>query len=97
MDNKEFQNLILKEIDKINRRLDALSSSNSIPFNVEQALRDRLGLASVDTIDLSNKSASSENQAVNEGGIATYFVMKPPDGFVQLTKNGVVIYIPYFN
>lgn len=48
------------------------------------------------TIGTSGKASGSENQVVNEGGAATFSVLKPPDGFDQATVNGVVHYFPYF-
>lgn len=48
------------------------------------------------TVTSSTKGATSENQAVNEGGSATYNVLKAPDGFLQITINGVLYYIPVF-
>lgn len=72
----------------------SLENSQSIPLNVNQAFARRLtgnlGLSS------SSKSNSSENQAVNEGGAATYNVLKSPDGFLQITIDGTTYYIPYF-
>ena len=44
----------------------------------------------------SGKASGSENQVVNEGGAASYSVLKPPDGFDQATVNGAVHYYPYF-
>lgn len=48
------------------------------------------------TIASSIKGATSENQAVNEGGSSTYSVIKAPDAFLQITINGVIYYIPAF-
>ena len=42
------------------------------------------------------KSASSENQAVDEGATGTYSVLKPPDGFVKVIIDGTNYYIPYY-
>ena len=37
----------------------------------------------------SSKSAASATQAVNEGGAATYNVMKAPDGFLSIGGKNV--------
>lgn len=44
----------------------------------------------------STKVATSENQAVNEAGAASYNVLKSPDAFVQVTVNGTIYYLPAF-
>lgn len=44
----------------------------------------------------SAKSATSENQNVNEAGVATYSVLQAPDAFVQVTINGTVYYLPAY-
>jgi hypothetical protein len=41
----------------------------------------------------SGKAAGSENQAVDEGGSATYNVLGAPDGFIRIGDRNV----PYYN
>ena len=84
------------EIAELNRKIDLLYNSTDIPNNVEQAFRTRFQLDTYNPIIVSAKSASSENQAVNEGGVAAYNVMKPPDAFIQITLNGAIKYIPIY-
>ncbi len=43
---KDFQ----KQIDELNRKVDQLSASSDIPFNVEYALRERLEFKKIPTI-----------------------------------------------
>ena len=69
--------------------------SSTIPVKTFQALNARLG-SSGTVITTSAKSASSENRVVDEGGSATYSVMKTPDAFLQTTINGQTYYIPIF-
>ncbi len=40
----------------------------------------------------SSKSATSEDQSVNEAGVATYSVLKPPDRFIRIGDNNVPAY-----
>lgn len=88
------------DYNELKRQLDALlawkaslEASYSIPLNIDQSFRARfLGNA----VNSSNKSASSENQAVNEGGSASYNVLKSPDAFLQVTINNTIYYIPVF-
>lgn len=84
-----------KRIAELEAFMNALKSSNSIPIEVDGAFRRRF--LNVDDILVSSKSASSENQAVDESGTSSFNVLKPPDGFLQKTINGSVRYIPYYN
>jgi hypothetical protein len=70
-----------------------LESSNSIPLNIQQAFTDRfLRLL----LGASSKAPSTESQAVNEAGSASYSVAKPMDGFVSYNVGGTPIFIPYY-
>lgn len=92
---QELQN----QIDELKAKIDLIYNSSDIPHDVEQAFRTRFQLERVDTlasITTSNKSATSENQSVDEGGLATYSVLKAPDAFIQITISGAVKYIPIF-
>lgn len=89
MSNEEMQ----KEIEELKAWKASLERSSAIPLNVDQAFRKRLSVVSPTT---STKGATSENQAVDEGGMATYDVLKPPDGFLQIEINGTIYYLPYF-
>jgi len=70
-----------------------MRSSGSFPYDVEQAIIDRLDFT---VFDPSAKTAASETQAVDEAGIATYNVAKPMDGFDQRLVDGVIRYYPYY-
>jgi hypothetical protein len=47
-------------------------------------------------IDSDTKTATSENQAVDEAGSNTYNVLRPPDGFDKATISGTTHYYPYY-
>lgn len=72
----------------------SLESETTIPFTVGEAFKIRVGQSV--GITSSSKTASSENQAVNEGGSASYNVLKAPAGFVQVKVQGAIRYIPYY-
>jgi hypothetical protein len=88
---------LIHRITLLEERLKKLENSTTIPFEVEQAFRDRLRISSYSTIESDSKSASSENQAVNEGGSATYSVLKSPDRFVKVVINGQNRYLPAYD
>lgn len=90
MNNQELQ----QKIEELERKIKFLEASATIPKPVEDAFRERLRLENVTAVFPSLKSAISEAQAVNEAGTANYSVLKNPDGFLQLTVNGTLYYIP---
>ncbi len=72
-----------------------METSNSIPLNIRQSLSAGLSVGA--TLENSSKGATSENQAVNEGGAATYSVLGVPDGFLQININGTVYYLAFWS
>lgn len=84
------------KIDSLQQELDKLRNTTTIPFDVEQAFRFRLGINSLTRLDTSVKTAASETQSVSEGGVSSYNVAKPMDGFKQVTIGGSTLYIPYY-
>lgn len=85
-----------KKIEDIQNQINSLRSSTTIPFDMEQAIRDRLRVPEFAILNGSTKTAASETQSVNEGGVATYSVAKPPDGFREFVVGGTTLYIPYY-
>lgn len=88
----ETENL-KRQVEELMAWKKSLENAQSIPLNIDQAFRARFISGGVVT---STKSSSSENQAVNEGGVATYSVLKTPDGFLQVTIGSTIYYIPIF-
>lgn len=82
------------ELTELRAFVQSLKSSTTIPYDVDGAFRTRLGTDS--DIVVSAKDVDSEDQSVNEGGSATYNVLKEPDGFLQVTISGSVYYLPYY-
>ena len=83
-------------ITELEQKLDALNNANSIPFDVDQAFRERLGADRATLVSVASKTTNSENQAVNEGGSATYQVLKGPDGWLSLEIAGTIYVIPHY-
>lgn len=83
-----------RKLEEVYTFMQNMKDFSRIPYSVDQALRRRLsGDLGLST---SAKSASSENQAVDEAGSATYSVLAPPDGFLKITINNVDYYLPYY-
>lgn len=84
-----------QQLNEVYEFVQSLKRSSSIPREIDQSFRDRF-LKTVSSLSTSSKSASSENQAVNEGGAATYSVLKVPDAFLQVNVGSTTYYIPVF-
>ena len=81
-----------KQIEELLAWKRSLEGAQTIPLNIDQSFRKRFG-----NPRSSSKSASSENQAVNEAGASTYSVLKTPDGFIEVDIAGVTKYIPKYD
>lgn len=79
----EFEQL-QQQIDDIQKLLNSLKNSNSIPKEIDGAFRSRLG-ATVTTSDI---PLANVTQHVNEAGSGTYDVATPPTGLVTVTLAG---------
>lgn len=85
---------IQRQLNELLAWKKSLERSSTIPLNIDQSFRERLDSKQIKT---SIKEITSENQAVDEAGSATYDVLTIPDGFGQTTlEDGSIIYIPYF-
>lgn len=93
-EQQQFDDL-KKLTEDLQSQMKALSNNATIPYDIGEALKARiLGDAGVSA--LSTKLSTSESQAVNEAGVATYSVLKPPDGFLEITITENKYYIPYY-
>jgi len=92
-----MENELLRRIEKLEKELNLLKAGSTIPFEVEQAFRNRLRISQYSTLVADSKAASSENQAVNEAGASSYNVLKPPDRFIATIINNTTVYIPGYN
>ncbi len=83
---------LLNKIEELEKKLALLEADSTIPFNVEQAFRGRLRIAT--SLSASAKAATSESIPVNTG--AGTLVQLFPDAFVQTTIGGVTYYLPAY-
>ena len=86
-----------KQLKDVVAFMNALKAASTIPLEVDRALRARLNFPSIPITIVSSKNADSEDQAVAEGGAASYSVMGDPVGFLQMTVGNTAYQIPYFN
>lgn len=88
--------ILKQKVEKLENFIESLQAFSKIPLSVDQAFRARF--LTVPVIKASSKGNDSEDQAVNEGGAATYNVLKEPDDFleVQLVAGGTIYYIPVY-
>ena len=75
-----------RELRELKAEFDLLKSNDTIPFEIDNAFRDRL--SALTDLVVSAKGADTEDQAVNEGGSSTYDVLGDPDGFLQIDIAG---------
>lgn len=89
----EINNLInrITELERIVANRAQQQISYPLDDISKQILNEKLA-----SVVASSKSPTSENQAVDEAGAASYNVLKAPDAFVQVTVNGTLYYIPVF-
>lgn len=85
---------IENRINQIEQELQALKSSESIPLENYEAIKDKLNAVSGNT---NTTNASTETQAVDEAGTGTYNVAKPMDGFITISFGGRNYKVPYYN
>jgi len=77
-----------RKLDEVYDFMNSLKANPTIPFDVAEAFKLRLG-----SFQPSTKTATSEDQAVNEAGTSTYNVLGSPTGFKLLSPG---VHIPYY-
>lgn len=98
--NNERISKLEAQVAELTQQLKALSSFNTIPFNVEKAFKNRLtsDLQPHVTNVTDDFPANPLSELVDEGGSATYRVMSPPDYAIRLHLGGnVYVAIPGFD
>jgi len=96
--NNEIEQL-KREIGELKNWKQSLEAAHSIPLPIDQAFRKRFG---VGLLKLSGRSADAEDvtvvTSVNFAGQTTNttVVMDDPTGFLEITIDGTLCYIPYF-
>jgi len=81
-----------QEFEELKAEVKALRTTSTIPFEVENAFRDRLRIANAPTV--SAKGNQTESIPVNTA--AGTLVQLFPDVFLEVTVNGVTYYIPAY-
>lgn len=97
MTQEETNKLILEEITKLNKRIDALQNNATIPFDIGEAIKTRV-LSDAGVAATSTKGATSENTSVlvSTGPNVFAAVLREPDGFLEITITGVKYFIPFY-
>lgn len=93
--NKELEQL-KNELAELKQQFELLRSTTTIPYDIDRAFYERYKMVEFARLSPSSKSATSESQTVDEGGTASYAVLKNPDGFEQREVGGVLRYYPYW-
>lgn len=83
-----------QKLNEVYEFMQKLKANATIPKDVGAAFQARLGSG---VLTVSSKGADTEDQAVAESGMDSYDVLGDPDGFLQITIDGAVYYLPYFN
>lgn len=80
------------QFEQLKAEVNALRATSTIPFDIENAFRDRLRIATTPTV--SAKSNISESIPVNTA--AGTLVQLFPDAFLQVNVGGTTYYIPVY-
>jgi hypothetical protein len=84
---------LLQRIEALERTIDAMRAGATIPFDIGEAFKDRLG----SSITAGAASGTTYLRAVDEGGAGVYNVAKAMDGSIPFTLNGSIYNIPFYN
>lgn len=87
------------QVAELLKTVHSLSSFNTIPLNVEKAFKNRIAndLQPQITDITSSFSPPFFNQAVNEGGAASYQVMTTADYALKVKIGSLSVAIPAFD
>ena len=98
--NEELEQ-VKRELAELKEQFKLLSNNTTIPLEVGEAFKTRI-LSDAGVVALSNKSLTSENttvvDSVNFGAssVTTVSALGAPNGFFEVTINGIVRYIPFY-
>ena len=76
------------EINELKTWKKNMESSFTIPFSVDQAIRERFPM-----LMASSKNNDTEDQSVHEGGTEDYNVAKQYDDFLEVKVDGFTYYV----
>lgn len=87
-------NPLEQRVAELEAFVQALQNVATIPYPVDAAFRDRF--LGDEELAVSEKSATSENQSVNESGASSYSVLGVPTGYLEFVIDETTYYIPYY-
>ncbi len=91
----EFDKLKI-QIDELQKTIDLLRNSSTIPFDIDVAFTDRL-IKKIPIAELSTKDKNSENLSFIIDTVE-YIALGIPDGFINVQlKDGSKKYIPFYD
>jgi hypothetical protein len=82
---KEQIDAMQVQVNELLRIVRGLTSAAELDPDIKRTLSSALS-------STSGKAASSENQAVNEGGSSSYNVLKPPDSWLKIGDKNIPAY-----
>lgn len=90
-----------RQVAELTKRLNALQSFTTIPFDVEKAFRNRLNLnrdlQEIITDITSEFPSPPLAQSVNEAGMDSYDVMTTPDYVLKVRLGNLYVGVPAFD
>jgi hypothetical protein len=87
-----------RRVAELEKLVKALAASSTIPFNVEQAFKERLKLKSFGLVSIATSFDTGQYlRAVDEGGMSSYNVVAPPDDILLIRFDGHTYGIPAYN
>ena len=87
------------EVAELKRLVKSLSSFTTIPLNIEKAFKNRIAgdLQERITDITADFTPPFFDQAVNEGGVASYSVMTTPEYALKVKLGSIYVAIPAFD
>jgi hypothetical protein len=93
--DRNYQELV-RQVEELRKEVARLGNASQIPFDVEMALRERLGIGNVVSASVSSKDANSEDITIDESGGAIKVALNDPVGFIAIELNNTTYQVPYY-
>lgn len=94
--NPEIEQL-KKEIAALHRKIDLLSSFTTIPFTVEKAFKERLGINGLQEKLVDSGVAPSVYTETVDQGMGSADVLAAPDYILRMKFSNLTVAIPAFD
>ena len=86
------------EVEELKRQVKALTSHTTIPFEIDKAFKERLGVNGLqEKLTNSGVAVSTYVQAVDEGGTDTYNVLAEPDYILRMKYQHLTVAVPAYD